>query len=343
MFKPGDPHEFEGSAESDVYALGMTILELLTGERPYPEVDTPNTALIQIAKRWKLPVRPLYLIPNNRGLDDKVWSLLLNCWKDSPEDRPSAGDVKRQISSIQQECASSQINWNRKISLSLSSATIESTMSASDVIAHLTAHHCPDVTTTLNLPLCHDSPKFRGGFSDIYQGVLLDRTAVAIKCLRLSTNATSDNTKVHKNAARELYTWSRLNHTNVLELLGLALFRNQIAMVSPWMGKGCLKLYTLNNPNVNRCELCSQVADGLAYMHSQGVIHGDIKAANVLVSDEGVAKLTDFGCTTLREDDSLQFTQTGTVNFSMRWAAPEILNGDLPTVASDVYALAMTI
>ena len=42
--------------------------------------------------------------------------------------------------------------------------------------------------------------------------------------------------------------------------------------------------------------------------------------ANVLISDEGIAKLTDFGCTTLRGDATVQFTHTGTINFSLRWA-----------------------
>ncbi|KAF8598745.1 kinase-like protein [Ceratobasidium sp. AG-I] len=217
-------------------------------------------------------------------------------------------------------------------------------MSASDVIKHLTLHDCPNVTTKLNLPLCQDKPTYGGGFSDVYKGNLLSGIPVAIKCLRLSSTATDHNSKVHKHAAHELYTWSKLKHANVLELLGLALFRGQIAMVSPWMNQGDLCSYAIRHPDASRCELCTQVINGLAYMHSQGVIHGDLKAANVLVSFDGIAKLADFGCTTLKQDSTVQFTRTGTVNFSLRWAAPELLTDEgSASVASDVYALAMTI
>ncbi|KAG9092573.1 hypothetical protein FS749_015608 [Ceratobasidium sp. UAMH 11750] len=215
-------------------------------------------------------------------------------------------------------------------------------MSSSDVVTHLTAHNCPNVTSDLDLAQCHDKPSFGGGFSDIYQGQLRDGTRVAIKCLRLFSISTGHNLKVHKHAARELYAWSKFHHENVLDLFGLALFQNQIAMVSPWMEHGSLVTYVAHNPDINIHALCAQVAEGLAYVHSQGVVHGDIKGANVLISQSGTAKLTDFGCTTIQQDATVGFTQTGTHNFSLRWAAPELLtDDDAASVASDVYALGM--
>lgn len=62
----------------------------------------------------------------------------------------------------------------------------------------------------------------------------------------------------YQRAAREIHVWSTLQHENVLELIGLALFRDQLSMISPWMGGGVLPSYLERYPNVNRLQLvCS--------------------------------------------------------------------------------------
>ncbi|KAG8789406.1 hypothetical protein FRC12_013554 [Ceratobasidium sp. 428] len=138
--------------------------------------------------------------------------------------------------------------------------------------------------------------------------------------------------------------WSKCRHENVVQLLGLAMFRNQIAMVSPWMKNGDMMFYIKRNSSVNRYQLCTEVAQGLAYLHKREMVHGDLKAANVLISDQGVAMLTDFGNAILNLS-TVQFggTETG-CKISARWAAPELMmeSGKYSRPA-DVYALGMTI
>ncbi|KAF8596234.1 kinase-like protein, partial [Ceratobasidium sp. AG-I] len=98
---------------------------------------------------------------------------------------------------------------------------------------------------------------------------------------------------------REIHTWSKCDHPNVLKLLGLVEFRDQIGMVSPWMKEGNLVHYLQREPGANRLNIASPFADGLSYLHRQGIVHGDLKGANILVSDSGVPLLTDFGNATL--------------------------------------------
>ncbi|KAG8724898.1 hypothetical protein FRC09_012310 [Ceratobasidium sp. 395] len=144
-----------------------------------------------------------------------------------------------------------------------------------------------------------------------------------------------------QRTARELHTWSKCNHPNVANLLGLAEFREQIAMVSVWMENGDLRSYVNKYPNVDRIKLCTQIADGLAYLHSTGIIHGDLKGPNVLISKDGVATLIDFGNAVLGES-TLQFTDTGTnQKISIRWTAPELLEGGKHSANADQYALGM--
>ncbi|CAE6482055.1 unnamed protein product [Rhizoctonia solani] len=98
-----------------------------------------------------------------------------------------------------------------------------------------------------------------------------------------------------------------------------------MAMISPWMGNGNLSQYVKSRPDVDRWALCIQVAEGLAYIHGIGMVHGDMKATNILVSDDGVVKIGDFGNSVL-EECSLRCTATTKVGGgTIRWMARELL------------------
>ncbi|KAG8712711.1 hypothetical protein FRC09_019550 [Ceratobasidium sp. 395] len=146
-----------------------------------------------------------------------------------------------------------------------------------------------------------------------------------------------------KCAAREIHAWSKLDHRYVSKLLGLAQFRGQIAMVSPWAEHGALPGFLKRWPQHNRPRLCAQIADGLAFLREHKILHGDLKGANVLISKNYEPLLTDFGNAVLH-NCSLQFTPTtAKSNFSLRWTAPELLRGAPCSFEADVYALGMTI
>ncbi|KAF8606263.1 kinase-like protein [Ceratobasidium sp. AG-I] len=231
------------------------------------------------------------------------------------------------------------------VELNVTPVVIGCTMSATSMVEHLVRHGCPEVTNLLDLQKCGKAPIFGGGFGDIYHGQLHDDKQVAIKCARVFVGSHDESHKMLKRSAHELYVWSKCKHANVAELLGLAQFRDQIAMVSPWMENGSLPDYLARNRSVDRCRLCVQVAEGLNYLHAMGMIHGDVKAANVLISSCGVAKLADFGNTILQEY-TLKFAPTTKKNnISLRWTAPELVSENSSGVSkeSDVYALGMEI
>ncbi|KDN47940.1 hypothetical protein RSAG8_03360, partial [Rhizoctonia solani AG-8 WAC10335] len=170
---------------------------------------------------------------------------------------------------------------------------------------------------------------------------------VAIKCIEMlghSWGAWRTDGKHWKHAAHELYAWSKCDHPGVLKALGFALFEGFILLVSPWMQSGSLSDHLMRSKTCARLQFCLEIASTVEYLHGKGIVHGDLKADNILVSDAGHAQLVDFGSATLANYLTLCFTRTSRVlALSLRFAAPEILGGSSEhhTMESDVYALGM--
>ncbi|CUA67647.1 Raf homolog serine/threonine-protein kinase [Rhizoctonia solani] len=190
-----------------------------------------------------------------------------------------------------------------------------------EIASHLVNHGIANLSGQLNYESFGEHPIITGGSSDVYEGYLFSGEAVAVKVLRFVVQGMSEDSKQMQDTARELHTWSKCDHPNVLPLWGLVTFRGRIGM-------------------------CIGICEGLTYLHEKGIIHGDLKGANVLVSNIGVPVLTDFGNSSL-ENQTLKFTQMASGSaFSLRWSAPEFMthNGhSMRTESSDVYALGMTV
>ncbi|KAF8600010.1 kinase-like protein [Ceratobasidium sp. AG-I] len=195
------------------------------------------------------------------------------------------------------------------------------------VVAHFTEKAgLKDYSTRLqeaeNAPT---EPIARGGFSNIYRVTLQDGSELAVKCLR----NTNSQYKQVKQTIRELSTWSELRHKSVAELLGLALFQDQLAMVSTWNKKGNVIQYIEREPVIDRYELCKQVVTAVIYLHKLDVVHGDLKGANILVSDDGTLQLADFGLAVMH-DATVQFSKSSNEigGGTLRWMAPELVFGN---------------
>lgn len=85
----------------------------------------------------------------------------------------------------------------------------------------------------------------------------------------------------------------------------------------------------------------AQVAEALGAVHEAGIVHGDIKPGNVLITDEGVAKITDFGVSRATWDTTC--TGGGMVAGTPGYFAPEMARGGDPSPASDVFSLGATL
>ncbi|KAJ3122154.1 hypothetical protein HK100_012112 [Physocladia obscura] len=200
----------------------------------------------------------------------------------------------------------------------------------------------------------------RGGFAEVLKATWLSHTPVAIKRLHMRL----ETEKIRKDFLREVKTWFPLRHPNILPLLGACATSPHPFMVMPFMAKGhslqylewCADTFGRTNLEPKGVQLLYEISLGLQYLHSRSVVHGDLKAVNVLVDSHGVANVSDFGFSTLKQFSSTRASMTrssdGAIasaaaapsNFggTLRWMSPERLQGGHLTPPVDVYAYAMT-
>ncbi|KAI8891927.1 kinase-like domain-containing protein, partial [Globomyces pollinis-pini] len=84
--------------------------------------------------------------------------------------------------------------------------------------------------------------------------------------------------------------------------------------------------------------LISQVLDGLVYLHNKKIVHRDIKGANVLVTTDGIAKISDFGLSKKHKNKAYHMMSRNSVVGSIPWVAPEAARGHVFTAKVDVWS-----
>lgn len=178
-----------------------------------------------------------------------------------------------------------------------------------------------------------------GFFSDVFRGRWREHT-VAIKVLAETTP--------RKIFVHEVEIWKTLYHPNVLELLGASSASGDPPwfLVSKYYPRGSLVKYLkgLSDADAARVDVLKmmhEISKGMAYLHKQGVLHGDLKAANILVDDDTRCVISDFGQSEMKSE-VYRISRAPQPHGTLRWQAPELMQGaQTLTPAMDVYAFAI--
>ena len=173
----------------------------------------------------------------------------------------------------------------------------------------------------------------KGGFGSVYSGRDSRGTgSVAVKVFRRSEGLAA-------RAEREARTASKLTHPNIHTVVGVEADEDNAYLISELVVGERFDRTDLSDQQAVRA--IAAVADALAHAHSRGVIHRDVKPANILVSTDGEVCLTDFGIA--RDEDALETTLEERLMGTLSYMAPEQAAGDRASGATDVWAAGLTL
>jgi len=179
-----------------------------------------------------------------------------------------------------------------------------------------------------------------GGFGTVY---LVNDTAVKeeliLKVLR--PHISMDETMI-KRFVHELKYSRRITHRNIIRIYDLLELEGGHAISMEYFpGTNLARIIkdAGRMDPVRGLRLVVQIASGLAAAHAEGVVHRDIKPPNILVGDDDVAKIVDFGLASMAQDAGSRLTKSGILIGTPHYMAPEQIKGEEVDARTDIYSL----
>ncbi|KAJ4759675.1 Wall-associated kinase family protein [Rhynchospora pubera] len=182
-----------------------------------------------------------------------------------------------------------------------------------------------------------------GGNGTVYKGTLKNNKDVAIKRCK-----TIDE-RQKKEFGKEILILSEISHRNIVKILGCCLEVEIPILVYQFIPKGNLfdLIHSCRAPCISlsiRLRIAQEVAEALAYLHSWAsppIVHRDVKSSNILLDENFVAKISDFGASVLAPTDEDQFMTV--VQGTRGYLDPEYMLTGLLTAKSDVYSFGVVL
>lgn len=201
-----------------------------------------------------------------------------------------------------------------------------------------------EVESAVDLSQLFLGQKFASGaYSRLYHGIYKNR-AVAVKLIAPPEEDTELLSRLDRQFSQEVALLSRLRHSNVIEFVGACKKLPIYCVITEYLPGGSLmaflhksKPHSLSMKLMIRIAL--DVARGMEYLHSQGVIHRDLKSDNLIMTDDFHIKIADFGVSCLETHRESMKGFMGTY----RWMSPEMIQEKSCSRKVDVYSFGIVL
>ncbi|KAI9561041.1 Tyrosine-protein kise Src42A [Daphnia sinensis] len=172
-----------------------------------------------------------------------------------------------------------------------------------------------------------------GQFGEVWEGLWNNTTPVAIKTLK-------PGTMDPKDFLAEAQIMKKLRHSKLIQLYAVCTAEEPIYIITELMKNGSLLEFLQgkgrNLKLAQLIDMAAQIASGMAYLESQNYIHRDLAARNVLVGENNIVKIADFGLARIIKEDEYE-ARVG-ARFPIKWTAPEAANYSKFSIKSDVWS-----
>ncbi|XP_022769278.1 serine/threonine-protein kinase STY46-like isoform X2 [Durio zibethinus] len=186
--------------------------------------------------------------------------------------------------------------------------------------------------------LKYESKLASGCYGDLYKGTFYGQD-VAIKVLR--TEHLNEN--LQREFTQEVNIMRKIRHKNVVQFIGACTRPPSLCIVTEFMSGG--SMYDLLHKQKSGFKLpfllkvATDVSKGMSYLHQNSIMHRDLKAANLLMDENGVVKVADFGVARVQAQSGVMTAETGTY----RWMAPEVIEHKPYDHKADVFSFGVVL
>ncbi|KEH27604.1 ACT-like tyrosine kinase family protein [Medicago truncatula] len=177
-----------------------------------------------------------------------------------------------------------------------------------------------------------------GSFGDLFRGSYCSQD-VAIKVLKPERISTD----MLKEFAQEVYIMRKIRHKNVVQFIGACTRPPNLCIVTEFMSRGSLYDFLHRQKGVFKLpsllKVAIDVSKGMNYLHQNNIIHRDLKTANLLMDENELVKVADFGVARVQTQSGVMTAETGTY----RWMAPEVIEHKPYDQKADVFSFGIAL
>ncbi|GLT30285.1 hypothetical protein SLA2020_050920 [Shorea laevis] len=177
-----------------------------------------------------------------------------------------------------------------------------------------------------------------GSNGDLYRGTYCSQE-VAIKILKSELVTT----EMLREFSQEVFIMRKIRHKNVVQFIGACTRPPKLCIVTEFMARGSIYDYLHKQRGVFKLpsllKVAIDVSKGVNYLHQNNIIHRDLKTANLLMDENEVVKVADFGVARVQSQSGVMTAETGTY----RWMAPEVIEHKPYDHKADVFSFGIAL